>query len=544
VPHASALPETSNRSVWIALAVAAAGLLIRLPSLVEPLGIDQGLWASAARGMDRGDVLYRDVWDHKPPGIFLIYWAAFNVFGWNAATINALDILASAVTAVLLFDIGRRLDARFAGALTAALYCVLTVPAWLYRYGGILERSVAENFVVVCVAFAAWCVIRLMREDRTWFAAAAGVALGAAVMFKPNAAVYAPALCVWFLLYKHKPGRWFLRTNIPVWPLAAAAAGTLVVPAAMLAWLAAEGAFNDAMVALVDFNRAYVRTDYAGGVSLGQLSLAFAKTVWFRIKSDPLWVVGFTATIAAGLELVRRRRLDPIAALAVCWGAGAAVAVFANGILLYTTYFIQTLAPLALLGGWFLSATRSLLHRAAIVVSLAFMVLMLFVWKNYPAKVYDQLGADFAYSRGQVAPETYLDRFGGYAIQRGYSARANRELETYIESKTQPGDPLYFFGINFSGLYFATDRPYAHRFLRVNVFTPSWFPDSSFTLQAVTAELERRRPVYIVFEQLHSESVMGRTVDALRTQPDVVRLLGGYRLEQQIEDFAIYRRID
>ena len=541
MPHASDPTNTAKWPVRIALAVAAAGLLIRLPSLVEPLGIDQGLWASAARGLDRGDVLYRDVWDHKPPGIFLIYWAAFKVFGWNAATINWLDILASAATTGLLFDIGRRLDARLTGAMAAALYSVLTVPAWLYRYGGILERSVAENFVVVCVAVAAWCAIRLVREERLWLAVIAGVAAGTAVMFKPNAAIYAPALGGWFLLYKPRPGKWFA---IPARALGAAAVGALVVPAAMLGWLAAEGAFHDAIVALVDFNRAYVKQDYAGGVSLGQLSLAFAKTVWFRIKSDPLWVAAFAATIVAALALLRRRRLDPIAALAILWGAGAGIAVFANGILLYTTYFIQTLAPLALLSGWFLTGARSSLHRVAIVVALVFMGLMSFIWKDYPGKVYDQLGTDFAYARGEISPESYLDRFGGYAVQRGYSARANRELETYIRSKTQPGDALYFFGINFSGLYFATDRPYAQRFLRVNVFTPSWFPDSAFTLQAVTAELEHRRPVYIVFEQLHSESVMGRTVDALRSQPDVVRLLVGYRLEQQIEDFTVYRRVD
>jgi hypothetical protein len=49
-------------------ASAAAALLIRCVSIAEPLGIDQSLWASAVRGMSRGQLLYRDVWEQRPPG--------------------------------------------------------------------------------------------------------------------------------------------------------------------------------------------------------------------------------------------------------------------------------------------------------------------------------------------------------------------------------------------------------------------------------------------------------------------------------------------
>ena len=40
-------------------------------STAEPLGIDQSLWASAVRGLARGQRLYRDVWEQRPPGIYL-----------------------------------------------------------------------------------------------------------------------------------------------------------------------------------------------------------------------------------------------------------------------------------------------------------------------------------------------------------------------------------------------------------------------------------------------------------------------------------------
>ena len=148
-------------ALTVALLVAAAGaLLLRIVSIAEPLGIDQSLWASAARGMSRGQLLYQDVWEQRPPGIYFIYLFAFSVLGWTPAAIAWLDVLAATATTVFLWAIVRHLSGGTNGALAAALYTLLTMPAWLYGHGGFLERSVCETFIVVCVAGAAWCAVK------------------------------------------------------------------------------------------------------------------------------------------------------------------------------------------------------------------------------------------------------------------------------------------------------------------------------------------------------------------------------------------------
>ena len=69
----SARPSRLSWLLPVALAVGTAGFLVlRIASTAEPLGVDQSLWASAARGMSRGQLLYRDVWEQRPPGIYLI----------------------------------------------------------------------------------------------------------------------------------------------------------------------------------------------------------------------------------------------------------------------------------------------------------------------------------------------------------------------------------------------------------------------------------------------------------------------------------------
>ena len=69
-----------------------------MTAIAQPLGIDQSLWASAARGLSRGLLLYRDVWEQRPPGIYWVYRWAFEIFGWADGTVAVLDLLAAAAT--------------------------------------------------------------------------------------------------------------------------------------------------------------------------------------------------------------------------------------------------------------------------------------------------------------------------------------------------------------------------------------------------------------------------------------------------------------
>src|SRR4051794_7450411 len=106
----TATRSRSSNAVTIGLGVLAlAALALRTVAIAEPLGIDQSLWASAVRGMSRGQLLYRDVWEQRPPGIYWIYLTGFRLFGWTAATVAWLDILAAAATTGLLFLTARKL---------------------------------------------------------------------------------------------------------------------------------------------------------------------------------------------------------------------------------------------------------------------------------------------------------------------------------------------------------------------------------------------------------------------------------------------------
>ena len=538
---ASAKPFAQNQTaafVTIGLAVLAGlAILLRIPSISEPLGIDQSLWASAVRGMARGQHLYADVWEQRPPGIYLTYLAAFSVFGWTPAAVGWLDVLASAVVTALLYVLARTLAGPRTGALAAALYAVLTMPAWLYKYGGFLERSVCETFIAVCVGFAALCALGVQRRHSLLMAFGLGLWAGAAIVFKPNAGIYLPALLLWtFVGFQGaaRPAKGFMLRVVAV-----AALGAVVLPVLAFVWLWQQGLLPEARTAILDFNRWYV----GNGFSLSAYAEKFYDRLGLHIKTEPLWLAGVIAAAVAIWDLARTRRLPPLAMLAVLWGGATAIAIMVNGMGLFNSYFINPLAPLALLVAWWLSdrSAVSIMSRALAVVTAILMVTLL-VQRNFLPKIVDWTTADAAMLRGGADRTAYLDRFGGYGREGGYSARANEELADYVRAHTQPADQVYLFGINGAGLYFLSDRLTAHRFLRVNFYVPDGFPDPRFTLAGVVEDLRARQPAYLIFERLHSETEMGRAVDALPQHPLIRSLLDTYVLDGQIEDFTLYRR--
>jgi len=133
-------------------------------------------------------------------------------------------------------------------------------------------------------------------------------------------------------------------------------------------------------------------------------------------------------------------------------------------------------------------------------------------------------------------------------------------LARYTEARASHGGPLtvevlglsaaderiFLFGINGASVYYLADRLPAHRFLRVNFFVPSTFPDPAFSLEAVVNHLSAQPPRYLIFETLHQskDELMANAVDSLPEDARLAPLLAGYDLETRLEDFTLYRRRD
>ena len=71
----------------LVLATFVLGVVLRLPTFGRPLlSDDEAIYAVTADALGRGDLLYRDVVDHKPPLIYHVYQAGLRPVGVTGGT--------------------------------------------------------------------------------------------------------------------------------------------------------------------------------------------------------------------------------------------------------------------------------------------------------------------------------------------------------------------------------------------------------------------------------------------------------------------------
>lgn len=126
--------------------------LLRLPSWwVSVIDHDESTYIVIAQQLLQGKVLYADLCDTKPPGIFLIFGGIISLFGTSVAAIRAVTCVAIAFTAWVLYIINRRCGATIGIAILSGLAYILGVSA--HRWGMAANTELWFN---ACTA-TAWC---------------------------------------------------------------------------------------------------------------------------------------------------------------------------------------------------------------------------------------------------------------------------------------------------------------------------------------------------------------------------------------------------
>ncbi len=176
-------------------AIACLGLL----HLSYPLDGDQSFFALGALEMQRGEVLYRDFWDVKQPGIFWFYGLALRLFGASPVGVHLLEL-------ILLLGFGRFLQvglrSRF-GSL--APWAPLLTVGFYYCTTAVWHLTQVESLIgmpmLLCVWWASQGAEAKGRSQR-WQFFLSGFMGGVVILFKSV----------------------FLLTLLPIWLLCGAVA--------------------------------------------------------------------------------------------------------------------------------------------------------------------------------------------------------------------------------------------------------------------------------------------------------------------------------
>ncbi len=436
-----------------ALMLAAAALLVlilmlpnapfrRVPS--EDAGVFIYVAASLAAGGP-----YRDVWDHKPPGIYLVDALGLAVGGlWGIWLLEVAALLAAvALSNRVLVSGGLGSPAGPFGTLAW-----LVAAPRLYLEDG-FETTYPELFALP-LQMAAFLLF--IRDDGqpapTWRTAAIGALAALAALLKPTVLGVWIAIALVLVVTRARKRRWAdLGRRILL----------LVVPAGVILalvvfWLWAVGALGDALDEVIRYNAAYTAfaspadrlNAIAGGLRLTLPSgLAFlAIGGWLLALRSPRPPVVTVALVALPLEL-----------LLASAGRG------------YHYYFIAWLPAMGVLAGYVaarvhLRVGNALVKRVLFVPALLMVVL--------PAVLVARL---------TITPDD----------------GSSREAASYVREHSEASDRVLLWGSRTEVLVLA-DRRSPTRYVYQYAALATRGYASAARIDELLAALERERPLLIV----------------------------------------------
>ena len=527
----------SRRAAWALLLIL---LAVRLPSLVQPAGSDQDLYAYVGQEIARGGLPYRDAWDQKPPAIHYTYAALYAIWP-HESVVAAADLAVSAAIAILLVMLERRLTGG-PGFTSALVFLLLGNPVYS-RMGGIWLRSQCETFIALAVTGSMLCAHHAAVPSdagrrRVWLLrGAAGLLIGIATAFKYNAAVYGLALTAATTAWRYDD-----RRSRPGWradalrDAAGMAAGAAVPLAIMIGGFAAAGLLDDLWQATVLYNLKYSGETYAGAADIVRYAATFPIQ---RARVDGLWLLGGAGCLVLLGSI--RRAVSPAAVIA--WLAGACVVIVINGGRGLPQYFVQANPALAMAAGLAAWVIYRRLRSAWMLAAVVAMTLLALSRVVPVRKAAEATLADARYAAGAVTPDQHLARFGGQRPGDKHVPAAVRRLAQYISRHSTPADTVYICGYA-NGALVQTGRRSASRFFWSRPLIVGFNEGRpGYGAAGLLADLRSARPAIVVLQANDWPLEPSDSASYFLSRPELATWLEtGYVRQPDLDNFRIWLR--
>lgn len=405
------------------------GLLLRLPGLALPLERDEGAYAYVAWTWLHGGLPYRDVFDHKPPLIYLLYMPALLVSPPSAWAIRVWATILFLGNVTLVYLIGRQVWERRT-ALTAAL--IFAVAGSAFDLQGLILNT--GQALVLPALIGLWCAIRFVATSRRRFAIGVGAAITATILVKPVAVVLIPVM-----LLACRPR---VRDVARVYGFVALGAAIVGLP--IVASFALRGGWRDLVFDLLTYNTIYAQESQQRWL-LGPLVDMFAPFMPLLLAA-----IGGTALLT-----IQRHALSPPVRRSGWLVVGWFVALLLSAIgslRAFVHYYYPSLPLMALLAApcitwlWRRADGATIVQRAAHRLAPLLLVALLIA----------PLGLQNLSLIGTTATQQTERLYGD--VGKNYFAEAGRVAE-FVRSRTRPADNIYIFAAEPEVYLLAERRP-------------------------------------------------------------------------------------
>jgi 4-amino-4-deoxy-L-arabinose transferase-like glycosyltransferase len=486
---------TSGRtalSLFLMLVLLAGVWRLRSPLHHLPLERDEGAYALIAARWFAGMTLYRDLFDHKPPGVYLVYALAPQI---AAAPVEAVRILAT-IWLILVGAVIAALAWRLYGRAAAVAGMLLTL---VYSSSSAFEGLTFNSEAIMALPATLACLLVIvgMLAHRRWLLLCGGLGVGLAIATKLVGVLLLAPLALAPLRID-----WPWRTRLIVLGLVLGAAALPLLIFTALFWM--QGALPAAVEALIVYNRIYAAESIATG---------WAPTWMWGIWAPmlPLWLPA-----ACGLLFTWRSGENHSAAygIATLWGFG----LLASAVLslrAYPHYYVAATPFAGMWAGagiaWLGSSVRGLKRVGLALAQLAALVALIV----RPVQAVQELSGKMPHE--QIGMLYGQDGWMFFGVADTVAA--------YVRQHVWPGKPIFVWAAE-PEVYYLAGRALATRF--IYDYPIERLPGAR---EEVMRALHATPPPLII--TYHGVKPIGF---------DILLAEEGYRLQTSIAGYDIYER--
>ena len=455
-----------NKPLPVAALVGLCALIffLRLHTYDEPLERDITIYAVIAHEMLDGKALYSDLWDHKPPAIYVTYAAAELIAGYGRDSIFLMNVAAALATLFACYFAGSAAGGGRVGGFVAA-------GLWALASGDLAIQGNQPNTEVFLNVFLVAGFAVFVRKGKNGLglrgALLAGILFAVASLYKQVVVVQAGLLALACVASSPAVSRKKVLAEIAILAAVGVAAWALVI-----GYFVAKGHGEAFREVVFTYNR------YYSGNIRENLSQMLS---WPRVSPDVLAVTVSMAVLSVAgtvLGLVFGPRRPWILFLAFCVATHVAVLLPGR---VFPHYYQLWVPPLAIGAGWAVALLKRILPARTSQLSYGVAGVACAVLIALEVPYYRFSAADWSAQKyGEIFLET--DR-----------------LAYMIDKLLSPGETFYEWGAE-SGLYFTSKRQPPSGIIFAYPLLAG--PVAAELSQRLLHDLERSKPDLIVVDGL------------------------------------------
>lgn len=169
-----------NRNFWFLLAASFIFFILRLPSLFEPYWYgDEGIYQVLGMAIRNGRLLYRDIWDNKPPLLYILY----SFFNSDQFWLRLASVVFGILALIAFFALSKKLFEEKGGNKIAIFSTAIF--GLLFAFP-IAEGNIAnsENFMLLPIILSGFLIFTAKGRLKKNILILSGFLLGIAFLFK------------------------------------------------------------------------------------------------------------------------------------------------------------------------------------------------------------------------------------------------------------------------------------------------------------------------------------------------------------------------